>query len=281
MARVAAFVVAYYSASEVEGLSESLRKSTGGHTVDIYVLDNSQDAGELAHLRSLKTVDHVVPSAVNIGYGAGMNALKSGLTETYDWYLVCNPDVRVQPDTIDALIAGGNRHPHAGLLGPRILGSDGEIYPSARVFPSLRTGVGHAIFVRIWPTNPWTRRYHGIRPDVAEDTEIDWLSGAFLLARPDAFDAVKGFDDNFFMYFEDVDLAFRLAKRGWRAWFIPSAVIEHSGAHSTRSNAGVMRKVHHRSAARYLDKKYVGRWLGPVRWTLRLGLFIRREFFRS
>jgi N-acetylglucosaminyl-diphospho-decaprenol L-rhamnosyltransferase len=281
MARVAVFVVAYFSAEEVAGLAASIRKSTGDHTIDIFVLDNSGDAGELARLGSIPEVDRLVPSAVNLGYGGGINALKSGLSELYDWYLVCNPDVRVEPDTIDLLIAAGARHPTAGLLGPRIFGSEGHIYPSARVFPSIRTGVGHAVFVRLWPANPWTRRYHRIGPDVTEDTEIDWLSGAFLLARPGAFDSVKGFDDNFFMYFEDVDLAFRLAKHGWRAWYIPAAIIQHSGAHSTRANAGVMRKVHHRSASRYLDKKYVGWWLAPVRWGLRFGLFIRREFFRN
>ena len=281
MARVAVFAVAYFSAHEIAGLAASIRRSTGGHLIDICVLDNSGDADEIAKLREIPEIDHLVPSAVNLGYGAGMNALKSALTASYDWYLVCNPDVRVEPETIDLLIQAGGRHPDAGLLGPRILGSDGQIYPSARVFPSIRTGVGHALFVRVWPCNPWIRRYHRIRPHVDEDTEIDWLSGAFLLARPDAFRSVKAFYDNFFMYYEDVDLAFRLAKHGWRAWCIPSAAIEQSGAHATRSNAGVMRKVHHRSAARYLDKKYVGWWLAPVRWTLRFGLFVRREFFRG
>jgi N-acetylglucosaminyl-diphospho-decaprenol L-rhamnosyltransferase len=281
MARVAALVVAYNSAAEVRGLSASLAASTGTHTIDVFVIDNSGNPDEIAELSAMPGIHGFVASNDNLGYGAGMNALKAGLTEPYDWYLVCNPDIRFEPDTVSELVAAAERHPVAGLFGPKILGSDGVVYPSARAFPSIRTGVGHALFSNVWPSNPWTRRYHrGGGPTVTVDTEVDWLSGACLLVRPEAWDLVGGFDDGFFMYFEDVDLAFRLAREGREAVFVPAAVITHSGAHSTNSQADLMRNVHHRSARRYLDKKYTGWWLAPVRWGLRLALFIRREFFR-
>jgi N-acetylglucosaminyl-diphospho-decaprenol L-rhamnosyltransferase len=107
------------------------------------------------------------------------------------------------------------------------------------------------------------------------------VSGACILVRPAAFHAIGGFDEGYFMYFEDVDLAWRLAKRGWKTVLVPAARIVHSGAHSTSSQADFMRKVHHKSAERYLSNKYTGWYLAPLRVALRVALVIRREFFHG
>ena len=77
------------------------------------------------------------------------------------------------------------------------------------------------------------------------------------------------------MYFEDVDLGYRLGKSGWKNLYWPTAVVEHSGAHSTSRDSARMIKVHHESASRYLDKKYRGWYLAPLRVALRLGLVTR------
>lgn len=280
MARIAVLVVAYRSSAEMEPFAQSLVASTAetNHTSDLYVLDNSGDPGEIEILSSMKGVHRFVASDVNLGYGGGMNVLAAHLDGAYDWLLVCNPDVRFRINSIGNLVDATARHPEAGLFGPLVFSEDGTQYPSARAFPSIRTGVGHALFANVWPKNPWTRRYHrGGATDAQTEKNVDWLSGACLLVRPEAFEQAGGFDDGFFMYFEDVDLAFRLRKLGWSAVFVPGAVIVHSGAHSTSTSAGVMRAVHHRSARRYLDKKYTGWYLAPLRWALRFGLYLRRE----
>jgi N-acetylglucosaminyl-diphospho-decaprenol L-rhamnosyltransferase len=82
------------------------------------------------------------------------------------------------------------------------------------------------------------------------------------------------------MYFEDVDLALRLSKAGWTATWVPSAVITHSGAHSTKGQAAEMRRVHHASARRYVEQKYRAPILAPLRWVLRVGLFVRSRLGR-
>jgi len=281
MATVAVLVVAYHSSDELPPLVASVQVSHGPeHTVDVYVIDNSGDAAEIETLSAMSGLAGFVPSGENVGYGGGVNRLVRALPRAYDWLLVTNPDVRFTEGSLDALLEGAARHPEAGIFGPRVTAPDEVVYPSARAFPSIRTGVGHGLFANIWPSNPWTRRYHRFRDtSLAEDQFVDWLSGACLLIRPEAFELVGGFDEGYFMYFEDVDLAFRLSKLGRGSVFVPRAVIVHSGAHSTSRQADLMRRVHHESARRYLDKKYTGWWLAPVRWVLRLGLFIRRELF--
>lgn len=281
MASVAVLVVAYHSSGELPPLMESIETAHGAdHTIDVLVIDNSGDADEIEALSSMRGIRTFVASGENLGYGGGVNRLVASIDRDYDWFLVTNPDVRFTPGSLDALLAGADQHPKAAIFGPRIIAPDEVVYPSARAFPSIRTGVGHGMFANIWPSNPWTRRYHRFRDtSLGEDQSVDWLSGACLLVRPEAFALVGGFDQGYFMYFEDVDLAFRLSKLGWGSVFVPGAVIIHSGAHSTSRQADFMRKVHHESARRYLDKKYTGWWLAPVRWGLRLGLFVRREFF--
>jgi len=281
MARIAALVVAYHSYDEIVALLDSFAAASDGrHEIDVHVIENSGDRGEMDKLAALPGITFVA-NEKNLGYGGGMNALVASLTEIYDWYLVCNPDIRFSPGSIDELLAADARHPSAGLFGPRLRGEDGLVYPSARAFPSIRTGIGHALLANIWAGNPWTRKYHrsgGAAQNT--DTEVDWLSGACLLVRPEAFHAVDGFDEGYFMYFEDVDLGWRLSKLGYTAMYIPSAEIVHSGAHSTSRQASFMRTVHHQSAARYLTRKYSAWYLAPLRVGLRVALYLRREFFR-
>ena len=285
MTRIAALIVGYFSSEDIEGLIPNLadKRVTGDVSVDAFVIDNSGDADEAARLSKITGITKLVTGRGNLGYGGGMNALAGELAATgvdYDWVMICNPDIRFDAGSIPALVAGAERHPEGGLFGPRLVGDDGVIYPSARAFPSLRTGVGHALFSNPWPTNPWTIRYHQSRnlPEV-EDATVDWVSGALILARPSAFREVGGFDEGYFMYFEDVDLAWRLGKRGSTSVYVPSAHVVHSGARSTSRAASTMRKVHHRSAQRYLTRKYSAWWLFPLRWALTLALFVRREFF--
>jgi N-acetylglucosaminyl-diphospho-decaprenol L-rhamnosyltransferase len=285
--RVAALIVAYFSSEDVAALAENLadKAVTGDVIVDVFVIDNSGDADEAEKLGLVENVTKLLTGRGNLGYGGGMNALAKelevdGISGNYDWLMICNPDIRLDPGSMPALVAGAERHPEAALFGPRLVGDDGVVYPSARAFPSLRTGVGHALFSNPWPTNPWTIRYHQSRNlSPVEDATVDWVSGALMLARPSAFREIDGFDEGYFMYFEDVDLAVRLGRHGWSSVYVPSSHVVHSGARSTSRSASTMRKVHHRSAQRYLSKRYSAWWLFWLRWSLRFALFVRREFF--
>src|SRR5690606_37759017 len=128
----------------------------------IVVVDNSPADDGLAAIVEAAPETVLVLARDNPGYGGAVNRGVAELGPTR-WVVVSNPDIVVAPGAIDELIAGARRHADAGTLGPLIRGTDGTVYPSARDLPSLRTGVGHAAFVRIWPENPWTRRYRNDR----------------------------------------------------------------------------------------------------------------------
>ena len=208
----------------------------------------------------------------NLGYGRAANLGASGFLG--DWLVVANPDVVLAPGALDGLIEAGGRWPHAGCLGPAIRTPDDQLYPSARAFPSLGRGIGHAVFGWWWPANPWTRAY---RDEVGTPVEgsTGWLSGSFMLLRREAFEAVGGFDPTYFMYCEDMDLCRRLAEAGWSSVYVPSAVITHQGGHATSRSAGPMLREHHRALFRYLSRQYAGPAYAPVRAVLGVGLLLR------
>ena len=128
----------------------------------------------------------------------------------------------------------------------------------------------------MWPANPWTRRYRRETGARLVTRDAGWLSGAFLMVRRTVLDELNGFDESYFMYFEDVDLGYRIGKLGLRNVYEPAAVVIHTGAHSTRGGESArMIRAHHDSAKRFLFKKYGGPFLWPVRAVLAVGLGVR------
>ena len=243
--------------------------------VTTVVADNKAgDEGSVQELAAAAGVGYV-PMPGNPGYGAAINGAVASLEPAIEWILITNPDVVLGAGSVDILLATAMTDAAIGSVGPRVLGAEGEVYPSARAVPSLRTGVGHALFVNLWTDNPWTRAYRRDAESTAVRRDAGWLSGACLLVRRSAFDELGGFDDGYFMYFEDVDLGYRLGKAGYRNVYEPEATVVHTGAHSTNSDSERMVRTHHESARRFLSKKYAGVLLWPIRASLRLGLWAR------
>jgi N-acetylglucosaminyl-diphospho-decaprenol L-rhamnosyltransferase len=268
-------VVTYNSRQYLDAFLTSVTQA-GAIAPEVTVVDNGSEDGTLEYAAADPHL-HLLETGQNLGYGAAANA---GVAESCeDWVLVANPDIRFEPGSLDELFAVAYRWPKAGVLGPRIHTSDGRLYPSARELPSLGRGVGHAVFGWVWPTNPWTASYRRERGAPVEGT-TGWLSGACLLLRREAFECVGGFDERYFMYFEDTDLCERVAQAGWEVVYAPSAVVEHRGGHATVNRADAMSRAHHRSAYRYLSHRYSGPGWAPVRGALRLGLYARYQLGR-
>jgi len=265
--------VSYGSEGVLDGFLASLEGASLSE-LQVVVADNRPDAGGPVRELTERYGVAYLPMSANLGYGGAMNAAVRSLPSDIPWVLVSNPDIEIHPGAIDELVRVGESDARIGAVGP-LVETDGEIYPSARAIPSLRMGLGHALFANIWPSNPWSRQYHSDNERPPRERDAGWLSGSCLLIRREAFDAVGGFDDRFFMYFEDVDLGYRLSKAGWRNRYAPSATVMHSGAHSTDEHSTKMVLVHHESAYRFLSSKYRGWYLAPVRLAVRVGLSTR------
>lgn len=271
---VAVVTVAFRSDEVLPALLSSIRTATR-LTPFVVIVDNEPSDGSTADMIARSVGAEYVALPNNPGYGAAVNAGVRVVPPSVEWLLICNPDLVLQPDSLDRLLAVATAEPLVGSAGPTILTTEGETYPSARPIPSLRLGVGHALFANIWHSNPWTARYKRSVDRSAAPHPTGWLSGACLLVRRQAFDTIGGFDEGYFMYFEDVDLGYRLGQAGFRNVFVPAASATHIGGHSTKTASVKMIRAHHESAKRFVDRKYEGALRAPIRGALHLGLSLR------
>jgi N-acetylglucosaminyl-diphospho-decaprenol L-rhamnosyltransferase len=252
MASVSVVLVTYESAEDLAACVATLPAAAGPHELEVVVVDNaSRDASaELARGLGIK----VLENPANLGLSRAID--RGAAATAAPWLLLVNPDTRLAPGSLARLLQTAAADPAIGCVGPHLRNSDGSEYPTGRRFPSILVGTVHAALGTVWPANPATRRYHMADLDRSRPVPVDWVSGACMLLRRDAYQAAGRFDAGYFMYFEEMDFCLRLHRAGWRVVYDPGAEVTHILGGSTRS--APYRKVwnHHRSALRFYRRRY-------------------------
>jgi len=232
------------------------------------VVDNASTDGSLDTLASSPSVT-LVRNVTNVGFGAAVNQAARLHAAPLLWLL--NPDCLVRSGTVSTLSRTLDEHPECAIAAPRLLNADGSTQQSARGWPTLSTGLfgRHSLLARWFPDSKQARTNLRARELVAADharAEVDWVMGAAMLIRREWFDEVRGFDEQFFLYWEDADLCRRLYERGASTRFVPGAIVEHVGGRSSRTAHRASTRAFHRSAYLYYAKHVVrSRW-HPARW---------------
>lgn len=238
---------------ETPGLLNDCLHSITGQTTpglgEVIVVDNSITAeGAELVVRNHSTA-RLLRSASNVGYGSAANlGIAAGAAE---FVLVLNADAQLHAGTAQALIEELDAHPDTGVVGPRLVDSQGRIQPSCARFPTPGRVLLHE--AGLWKLIRWTRLRSRTQPFFELDVpgEVPWVLGAALAIRRQSFDIVGGFDPEYFMYYEEVDLCRRLAAIGSTTRFTPAATIGHIGGASTELNRAPMQREMFRSLARY------------------------------
>jgi GT2 family glycosyltransferase len=206
---------------------------------EIVVVDNASTD------QSVEMVRHNFPSVItfsntnNLGYGAAAN--QGILHCSAPYVLLLNSDTCLQRGCLKALSSYLDNHLRAAIVGPRLINPEGLLQPSCFPFPTLlplflqESRLEHLIglipLVRDHYLRTWLHIYSRVVP---------WILGAALAIRREAFEEIGGFDTSFYMYAEEVDLCYRLAKSGWETHFTPDATIVHEGGASTRQHRATM-----------------------------------------
>ncbi len=238
--------------------------------VEVVVVDSASGDGTVEMARADFPGVQVIASAENLGYSRGNNV---GLRAARGRYLlVLNPDTQVLDDALTQMQAYMDAHPHVGALGPQMVYADGTLQSTRRRFPTLAAGFIESTWLQPFAPRGLLERYY-VR-DVSNDSiaEVDWVVGAALMVRREAYEQVGGFDEGFFMYSEELDFCRRLRAAGWQVVYFPPARIIH---YEGRSSAQVPAATHIRfntSKIRYF-RKYHGPFAAEaLRWFL-LGHF--------
>lgn len=281
-APLAVIAVTYSPGAHLEKFVRSVPAALPAGTSALTILaDNGSTDGAPERAAAADEAVELHVTGGNIGYGGAINSAARLLRQRRadgeidgEFFLISNPDVVFEPGSIATLLECARRHPRAGAVGPLIVEADGSIYPSARAIPTLANGIGHALFGSVWPANPWTAAYKD-NADMSTERTAGWLSGSCLLVRWEAFDAIGGFDERYFMYMEDVDFGDRLTAAGWDNVLCPEAKISHAKGHAAGKLPETMLPAHHESAFRFQADRLSGAVRAPLRAALWLGLKAR------
>ncbi|NOH01791.1 MAG: glycosyltransferase family 2 protein [Chloroflexi bacterium] len=196
----------------------------------------------------------------NIGYGAASNrAVKHCRSEHI---LLLNGDTVVKPGALRCLSRYLEACDSAALIGPRILNPDGSPQTSCFHFPTPpHIFLYLSGLYRLIPRIPLLRKFSFQKASAGSAGAVPWVLGAALAFRRETFEVLGGFDESFFMYFEEVDLCYRASRQGWQVHFVPGAEIVHVGGASTEQERGGMTLQYFASLAEFYLKHYPRHYL--------------------
>lgn len=216
------------------------------------VIDNASSDGSAAIASGRRRV-RLVRNAANVGFGRAVNQAVA-LADSHVVMLV-NPDCELRAGAFEALAAELEAHPECAIVAPRVLNDDGSVQGNVRGHPTLMTGLfgRTTLLTKLFPRSRMAMRNVAVRDDAGdgEARAVDWVSGACMLMRRAAFVRVGGFDERYFLYWEDADLCRRLAETGYTTRYVPAATVVHSGGASSRTARLLAIRAFHQSAFLY------------------------------
>jgi GT2 family glycosyltransferase len=235
--------------------------------VEIIVIDNASADGSAEMVRDEFPQVQLVANEDNRGFTAANN---QGLDLSNGRHLLLlNPDTAVVGDALATMVRYLDEHPTVGALGPRLCYADGSLQSSRRRFPTLSTAlVESTIIQEWWGDNRILRDFY--MTDTTDDVvqPVDWVVGACLAVRRQAYEQIGGLDEGFFMYSEELDWCRRIVDAGWQIVYLPTATIIH---HEGKSSEQVIpaRHIHFQSSkVRYFRKHHGAFQASVLRWFL-------------
>jgi len=227
-------IVTYNSAPLIGSLLDRLRVELTDLAAEVVVLDNASRDGTAERVQREHPWVKLIASPENLGFAAGNNLAATQARGRI--LLLLNPDALPAAGALARGIALMDQHPDAGLAGGELLGADGSHQPSARMFPTLRdewfTLSGLAAR---YPHSRLFARLDRRWADPEQAALVDWIPGAFVFIPAALFAQLGGFDERFFMYYEEVDLCRRIRRAGYQIHYWPELKAMHSGGESAKT----------------------------------------------
>ena len=253
----------------------SVKKATQSIPSEIIVVDNHSSDG------SPELVEKEFPDVVllknseNLGFARANN---QALSRARGKFLVLlNPDTIVQEDTFQTLIQFFDSYPDAGMVGCKILNPDGTLQLACRrSFPTPWVAFTKLVGLsKIFPKSRIFGRYNLTYLNPEETTEVDAISGSFMMLRREVYQQVGPLDERFFMYGEDLDWCYRIKKAKWKIYYVPETkIIHYKGASSGKSQKDSL-LMFYRAMLQFVQKHFRGRYLFLPQWFLITGIAIR------
>lgn len=250
-------VVSWNSAEFLEQCLSAVYSATNGHPFEVIVIDNASADGSAALVREKFPAAKLVVNDRNRGVSYAFN---QGLRMSSGRYVqtLCS-DTMVQPGAFETMMAFLETHPDAGAVGPQLIYPDGRLQPSCRAFPTFSTFVWEfSGLSRLFPGHPVFGRWRMGDFDHRTLREVDQPRGSSLMVRRETVEEIGLWDEDLDMFFNDVDWCLRIKQRGWKIYFLPSALMVHHGGSSVRKVRPKMILQSHRCCYRFFRKHQRG-----------------------
>jgi GT2 family glycosyltransferase len=225
---------------------------------EVWVVDNASTDGSVDYLKPKFITVNFIANTGNAGFGKANNQALQKCKGKYVLFL--NPDTLLPEDCLKKCVAFMETNEQAGALGIRMIDGSGTFLPeSKRSFPSPMTSFYKLTGLsRLFPSSRIFSRYALTYLNEHQNHEVDVLAGAFLLARKDVLFELKGFDEAFFMYGEDIDLSFRIQKLGYRNYYFSESAIIHFKGESAKKGSLNYVKMFYEAMSVFVKKHYTG-----------------------
>ena len=228
-------IVAYNSCDFLPACLKSVQDASRGLDVQVIVLDNGSREPITPEIKANFPTVEWIDSSVNLGFGKGCNLAEKRAKNPYLFFV--NPDTIVSSNAFREVLQFMEEHPDSGTVGCRILNEDGSMQWSCRrSFPTELSAISKTLgLASLFPKSKKLSSYNMTYANPDEITEVDAISGSFFCIRRDLYEQLNGFDEDFFMYGEDLDLCFRAKVAGCKNYYTPVTNVLHFRGQSSRT----------------------------------------------
>jgi len=241
-------IVSYNTQALLRESLESIYASENGRPFEVLVVDNHSKDGSTEMVRTEFPKVRLIENDRNLGFARGVN--QGILDSTGRFILMLNSDTKLPASGVEPLLDFAEtqyREQRAGIVGVKLLNTDGSLQYSKGRFPTIPRTISDAF-------RPKQLRKYSFE-DYEEPGETDWVTGACILVHRDLLEDVGNFDENFFLYYEDVDLCWRARQKGWKILFFPDFEVRHSNPYCRREESREFVPVEIRRSHLYFYKK--------------------------
>lgn len=240
MTDISIIIVNYNVKELLEHCIRSILSSVSGLNIEIIVVDNNSFDGSIDHIREKFPAEKrlkFIESKINLGFAKANNL---GVKEAAGEYvLILNPDTILQEDTLEKTLNFYKENPGTGAVTCKLILPNGKLdLACRRSFPTPSVAVYRIIGLsKLFPRNRIFGKYNLTYLDENKTYEVDAIVGAFMFIKKSIYNEVNGFDEDYFMYGEDLDLCFRLKKAGYKIFYYPDTSIIHYKGESTKKSS--------------------------------------------
>ncbi len=233
--KISVLIVSYNVKQYIVHCIDSIKRSDYNGNVEIIVVDNNSFDGSLSEIKLKHSEVATIQNDANVGFGKAVN--QAAKNATGDYLLILNPDTIIEEGTISTFVKYLQENKNVGLVGPKIVNSDGSLQKGCkRSFPTIAVALPKILGLdKIFPKSKWTGKYNLNYLDPDKIHTVEAISGSCMFIRGELFNKIGGFDEQYFMFGEDLDLCYQIYKHDFEIHYLPTTQIIHYQGESVKS----------------------------------------------